>query len=389
MKLAVASARSTRRRGTVIVQVAAGSFLMVGFAALAVDVGLLYSVKADLQNAADSAALAGASGYFSNESLAEQNESLQPVIEARTQEYALHNESFRAGGTEVDLADITLGHFDFENKHAPLDTSGDQRFNAVEVITRRAPGSANGAVLFYFARIFGMSEGDVSATAVAAMDDRFSGYRYEENEGPALMPFTVAKAIYDDMVDNGPDLYSYDDDAGVQSTGDGIQEIRLFPFKESGGGSGSDGAGNFGVLDFASGGASTVTDQIANGISEADLEATIGTSEPAFYDEAGNAVTYQINGQTGAMTTIGGDLEARVGDVIGFFVHESVVNPGSNAEFQMMTLRFGRIMHVDLTGAIDSRALLIQPVTYTGSAVSVSEYAPSTGGQIGRIVLVR
>jgi len=51
-----------RRRGAVAVMIVVASFVIVGFAALAIDVGVMYNAKADLQRAADSAALAGASG---------------------------------------------------------------------------------------------------------------------------------------------------------------------------------------------------------------------------------------------------------------------------------------------------------------------------------------
>ena len=50
-----------RRRAAVIVQVAVSSTLMLGMGALAVDVGMLYTAKSEIQVSADSAALAAAS----------------------------------------------------------------------------------------------------------------------------------------------------------------------------------------------------------------------------------------------------------------------------------------------------------------------------------------
>ena len=52
--------RRWRRRGAVTVQVAVLSGVIMGFAALAIDVGMLYTSKAELQAACDSAALAAA-----------------------------------------------------------------------------------------------------------------------------------------------------------------------------------------------------------------------------------------------------------------------------------------------------------------------------------------
>jgi Flp pilus assembly protein TadG len=49
-----------RQRGAILYIVAAGLVVLIGFAGLAIDLGMLYNVKTDLQNATDAAALAGA-----------------------------------------------------------------------------------------------------------------------------------------------------------------------------------------------------------------------------------------------------------------------------------------------------------------------------------------
>ena len=51
---------SSVRRGAAVVQVAVFLTTLIGFAALAIDVGLLYNERADLQKTADAAALAAA-----------------------------------------------------------------------------------------------------------------------------------------------------------------------------------------------------------------------------------------------------------------------------------------------------------------------------------------
>ena len=54
------------RKGSAIVYVAVTLVILVGFAGLAIDVGYLYLVRGELQNAADSGALAGAQVLFKN-----------------------------------------------------------------------------------------------------------------------------------------------------------------------------------------------------------------------------------------------------------------------------------------------------------------------------------
>ena len=52
---------SNRRRGAVVAFALVMMIVLVGFASLTLDVGAIYNTRADLQNAADAAALAGAS----------------------------------------------------------------------------------------------------------------------------------------------------------------------------------------------------------------------------------------------------------------------------------------------------------------------------------------
>jgi hypothetical protein len=52
-----------RNRGQVIVMFTLALFVLVGFVALGIDVGYMYSVKNDLQRSADAGALAGAYAF--------------------------------------------------------------------------------------------------------------------------------------------------------------------------------------------------------------------------------------------------------------------------------------------------------------------------------------
>ncbi len=377
---------ATKRRGTIIANVVVTSTAMIGFAALAVDSGLLFSVRSDLQNAADAAALAGVTGYFTNAAITGDEAGTQSAVVNRTMTYGYLNESFRAGGTILGASDMTMGWFNFNNRSAPLDTSGANRFNAVQVVTRRAPDGTNGGVLFYFARIFGMNEGNVSATAVAAMDDRFAGFEYEYGVSPDLLPFTIHIDSYNDMLVNGEDDYSYSDD--VSGVGDNVPEIKLYPYKLSGNGNDA-GSGNFGLVEFGGSGASQVGENIVEGITPEALEAVMGTTSPAYVNDDGEAQSYWIYGETGMTASLESDVEQRIGDVIAHFVHDTVVGNGSGTDYHNVGIRVGRIMHIDLNGSPSKKAFIIQPVAYFGNNVKVSASAPSTGGLMGRISLVR
>ncbi|HBV86974.1 MAG TPA: hypothetical protein DEF42_10070 [Desulfosporosinus sp.] len=115
-------------RGSVIILVALALTALLGFCAIVTDVGLIYAHKAHLQNSVDAAALAGAQELPSNPSLAEQT--------ARS--YATQN-----GTPDVNVT------FDADNA------------KIVVQATKQVPT--------YFARIWGITEEQISVSAAAMM----------------------------------------------------------------------------------------------------------------------------------------------------------------------------------------------------------------------------
>jgi hypothetical protein len=297
--------------------------------------------------------------------------------------------------TILKLDDIVIGTYDYDYPGADLDTSGAARFNAVEVTVRRTRDSPNGPVEMLFAGVLGEKQAGVIAMATAMADDRFAGLNLEQGGFPPLIPITIHIGLYMDQAANGNDEYSYD--GGPQAGGDGVREATLYPWqirkqtprypKDDSGEVETEGSGNFGLLDFGGRGVWGVANRIIEGISPEELEAEVGTSKLVYYDDDGYAVTYEISGEPGLKAGIGLALTERIGDVVGFFLHDDVWGDGARATFRNVGIRFGRIMEVDTRGK--EKRLIIQPVAYTGSAVIVSADAPSTEGQIGRLVLVR
>jgi len=385
----------SQHRGIVAVQVAVALTVMLGFAALAIDIGRLHLARGELQRAADASVMAGASGYLTDAGLlvalgeAEWSGEgeLATIINSRAQEYAEQNPTL-GDGTILELEDAVKGTYDFDNPSAPLDTSGGQRFNALQITVKRTSDSSNGPIPYLFAPILGKSEGGVLASAIAALDDRFGGYKQTEEYG-LLIPFTIHEDIYYDMIVNGPDDFSYDEATEtVSATGDGVSEITLFPWKLTGSSAGS---GNFGLLHVGNpgGGLAKVNEQINHGIAPADLEAEVGTSELTFVDSGGDPITYDVSGDPGMKRACEAAVLSRMGEIVGFFLHDYVTFDGAVTIYRIVDLRFGRVMHIDLTGAPSTKRLVLQPVAYTGPGVIVIEDAPSSDGQVGVVVLVR
>lgn len=365
--------------------------VLIGFAALTIDVGMIYNTRVDLQNAADSAALA-ATHALTSEAMMQ--------VRMKTSGDALHDVWDQAllnikpisdgsrtlGGTsiQIETSDVTLGWINTGSATEPLQTGvSSATFNAIRIETRRTQESANGPVQLLFARIFGRQSADVSATAVAVFDDRFSTFDAGRDRS-LLWPFTKNVDEYDAQLTTGGDAYGYDPDAeSVTAGADGTREVVLYP--------GDEAPGNYGLLNIGPGSLSNdeLRAQVINGITVSDLETTFGTSELSFYDDAGSPTPYDIPGNAGLKSKLEDAIVAKVGDIVGFFVHDLVVNSGANTSYRIVGMRWGRVMHVALQTSANDRGLWIQPIAYDGPGVGTTPGARPTHGGAGRVLLAR
>lgn len=149
------------RRGAALVLIVIVMPVLLGMMVLAVDLGYLYAVKADLDAAADAAALAGASGLRT---------STEEAIRRAT-EYAAKN---RANQRPVILSrsDIVVGCWQADTKvFTPIQPSEASRANAIQV-TPQLSAERGSSVGLFFAGILGRSTANVSSTAIAAIPGR-------------------------------------------------------------------------------------------------------------------------------------------------------------------------------------------------------------------------
>ncbi len=157
-----------RRRGVVAVQVAVLLVVLIGFAALTVDLGAMYNTKADLQRAVDAAALAAASKLsdWSNGDPAEA--ARQAALDYVRRNPVLGKTLELDPGTDMTFGRVTYnsgtGQYDF--------TPGSDAPDAVQLRLRHTKDSPNGAVPLFFARIFGKESTDMQVQAMAMMVPR-------------------------------------------------------------------------------------------------------------------------------------------------------------------------------------------------------------------------
>ncbi len=296
----------SQRRGAVAIFVMVSLVLFMGFAAISIDLGRYYLARTELQRAADLAALASVSAYFTDTGLSQEYDQIRDIAYSRGAEVASRNLSLNAA---VILAeeDLALGTHYWEYPWTDLDTTGIDPFNAAEVELSYGPDSPNGSVPFWFAAAFGTFNGGTTVRARAAILDRFSGLSLEELNFPDLIPFTMHVDQYEQQFASGDDNYSYDRlDECVSSASDGVREVILFPEKaktkkpdKGGDESESDGAGNFGCLSIGAFSVPELRPQIEGGISLDDLRSFFGADEITYADESGNPITYATPGRPG------------------------------------------------------------------------------------------
>lgn len=366
------------RRGALVVVAAIIMVFMVGFIALGVDVGYFTLARTQLQVAADAAALAGAGGMYQGtmplQTLTTSIATPDPnAARLLAQEYAGYHRAAAQDNLHVDLnyqndpeGDIVLGRFytpyDLDE---PLDyLSGSP--NTVFVNMRLDSQHTNGSVGLFFARIFGISAVDVSASAAATV-------RY-----PAVLPLTTSEKKWADLQDGGDgDGYTYSpglSDFGVETGPDGVPELHILPGPWDGNASAMP-PGNFGWVNIGSFSGDTILRQ----------QIDMGPSYDDFMFHGGSVdAGMELSGQTGfnvgaAIAIVGGHADGReypgiIGEVRYLPLYDHAQGPGTNATFRVSRFVAARIMAVEIdararyhrgdnVGAEVRDSIVIQPVT--------------------------
>lgn len=127
-------------KGQVLVLVALAIFVLLGFAALGIDVGFMYSVRHELQRSADAGALAGASSFTTGDW---NDTSVRSIADSRARDYASRDVVAQTALNPASEVAVSFPSLD-----------------RIEVVTSR---NAN----LFFARILGMPNRLITARAVA------------------------------------------------------------------------------------------------------------------------------------------------------------------------------------------------------------------------------
>ena len=171
-----------RKRGQVIIMFVLALFVLVGFVALGIDVGYMYSVRNDLQRSVDSGALAGAFAFHDGGWV---SGSVPALLKTKAENRA----TFFATRDPVGAAPLPNGAITFANPYPGV--------NQIEV-------TAQTNVNLFFAGIIGTPTVMLSATAIA---EAIPVDQNVECLTPLAFPYPYDDANNDNTYDPGETVY--------------------------------------------------------------------------------------------------------------------------------------------------------------------------------------
>ena len=243
---------------------------MVGMVAFAVDIGWIVLSKTNLQNAADSAALAGAqplmNGFvqyqLTTSSVTKATVLSTSLATARANaiQYAGYNSAGGVNSLVLKTGDIQFGFTDASGNYTAQPTYTGFP-NTIKVLLR-LDSTANNPLTLFFAPVLGAKSSSLNASAAATI---YTGTinNLNSSTGAGLLPLT-----YD--VNNWANFISTGKDPGGNSLTDtnGIPYLQVYPIQ-------GNNPGNFGQLSLNDShvGDSTEVGWVNNGAAASDIQA--------------------------------------------------------------------------------------------------------------------
>jgi Flp pilus assembly protein TadG len=240
-----------KRRGGIVVLAAFLMAILVGMLAFAIDIGYMSTVKAELQNAADAAALAGAERiqsqfvqYYApgqtsqtsiyNYTTTNTTDPNSPI--ATAQRFAGYN---KAGGVYLQLpaSDVSFSYYDGTTFQA----ASTVLFPNTVTVTTRRDTTANNPLNLFFGNIFGVSNSNITATASATIyAGDVTSLKVIPGVNAHILPVALDVNVWTQFASgnlNSPWL------TGMTSPGpNGMAQLQVYPFS-------TNTPGSFGLLD--------------------------------------------------------------------------------------------------------------------------------------------
>lgn len=349
------------RKGSILVLATGCVVIVLAFTAFAVDIGYISMTKAQLQNATDAAALAGASdlssglGWNYTAAAAAETKARASAVSVAGYNKAAGNESVFVNSSR----DVRFGNRSWNtSSNTWVNSWGSQPYNIIEVTAHRdQSGSAGDRMLpLFFAPVIGSNNASLATKSVAGLTGVGGFYLAANSSGFAgILPITYDKPSWDGLMANGgSDNYSYNTTTGAITSGsDGIPEFDLYPY---------------GNQDLTPGNRGTVTIGPPNNSTNTlrrQIEEGLNANDLSYYPN--NTLSVDpgplfLKGNPGLSAGIKDSLEAIKGQPRSIPIFTSVTGQGNNTTYTIVKFVGIRILFVRLTGG--DKKVVVQPAPY-------------------------
>jgi hypothetical protein len=244
--------------------------VIFGMVAFAVDIGWVTVAQSELQNAADSAALAGANplmnGYVQY-TLASSSDAKATVLsnakasaQANAIKYAGYNAAGGVSSLTLNSGDIEFGFTDASNNYTAYANSNSPFPNTIKVVMRR-DSNANQPLPLFFGPVLGTPSTTLKATASATIYAGTLNSIAQSNINSGLLPVTYDVNHWANFVATGQSP-----DGTTMTDANGVPELQIYPSTKF--------PGNFGQLSLNDShvGNSTEVGWVNNGVPSSDIQ---------------------------------------------------------------------------------------------------------------------
>jgi Flp pilus assembly protein TadG len=369
--------RPSRRPGVIAPMTAIFSVFLLGMVAFAVDISYIVLSQSELQNAADSAALAGAQQLMTNfttYSLPNQTVATQTLLiasamtsaKASAITYAAANAAGSVSSLTLLASDIDIGYTDASGKYTTY-AVGNAYPNTVKVMIRR-DSTANQPLSLFFAPVLGTNSITLSASAASTLyTGTVNSFKTGSSTNVFMLPMTYDVNYWTNFAATGKDP-----DGNLTLAANGSAELQIYPSSIAA-------PGNFGELSLndSHNGASTTASWVSGGVSSTDIQSLVSANLLPLSSHSATAWDWQGNPGFKASNVM--DVNAQVGKTFWLPLFKpyttspylGATGQGSNTFYNIVAF-----VPVQIMPATSSNGqIVVQPATMVdGNAV----FSPST-----------
>ncbi len=320
---------------------------LLGLLAFSVDYGFLLYIKTELQRTADQAAIEAVMDLqpdsYGNQDLDKVRATVKTMVELNL-----------GDGFRVENSDIEIGRFNPSTICENIQLLNTGTFDTVRVTVRR-DGISNASVSLFFSRIIGHDTSGVVAASTAILQRaRFLG------PGAKVFPFAIEQISWNKLA-QGQTATIYGDGSIEDEFG------RKIP-------------GNWGTVDIgpASNSTTSLSDQIRNGLTQADLDSLKEQNAITSSDYIDASITIDLNGDTGLSAGLKHAVQYVEGEVRVAPIYRHTTGGGGTLFYEIVGWVTVEVVGSSWNGSIKSSIEVRKSFTYDANLLPSVDLTDTT-----------